>query len=453
MIDDPGLALYQSRISLPLPAVEGQVTDVVGMLVEGNAAGAALGDLYRLISRHRTVLAEVVALKGDTAVLVPYGQVAGLRAGDRMVSAGGAASIEVSDGMLGRVVDCLGNPLDNGPPLPRGERRLIYGEPLPPYQRRQIKERVSLGVRSLDAFVPCGVGQRLGIFAGAGVGKSQLLGMIARCAEADVVVLGLVGERGREVKDFVEGVLGEGMARSVVVCATSDRPPPERVRAAFLATTVAEYFRDEGKNVVLFVDSLTRFAMAQREVGLAVGEPPTTRGYPPSAFAMLPKLLERAAPSIEGGSITGLYTVLVEGDDMSDPVADTVMALLDGHIVLSRDLAARGHYPAVDVLKSLSRLENEVLSEEALKAARQVRAWLGRIEDARDLIAVGAYRPGSDVELDLALAQEGRIKAFLRQGLREYVDVNEGEKWILGLAQAASEGGNRRRGGEVKGGA
>ena len=450
MTFESGLAVYESRVPLPLPTLEGQVTNVVGMLVEGNASGAAIGDLYRLISRSGTVMAEVVALKGDTAVLVPYGQVAGLCAGDRMVSAGGAAAIEVSDGLLGRVVDCLGAPLDEGPPLPRGERRLIYNDPLPPYKRRRIKERLNLGVRSLDAFVPCGVGQRLGIFAGAGVGKSSLLGMIARCADADVVVLGLVGERGREVKHFVEDVIGEGMARAVVVCATSDRPPPERVRAAFLATTVAEYFRDQGKKVVLFVDSLTRFAMAQREVGLAVGEPPTTKGYPPSTFAMLPKLLERAAPCLGGGSITGLYTVLAEGDDLSDPIADAVMALLDGHIVLSRDLASRGHFPAVDVLKSLSRLENEILSGEALLCARQIRAWLGRIEDARDLIAVGAYRPGADEELDRALEQDGRIRAFLKQGLEEYVDVKEGEQWLLGLGQAgkASRGKRASRSGE-----
>ncbi len=438
----PDIQPYGSRVDLPLPTLEGQVTEVVGMLVEGNAAGAAVGDLYRLISRNGEVMAEVVSIKGDRAILVPYGQVAGLRAGDRMVAAGGAASIEVSDGLLGRAIDCLGQPLDEGPALPRGERRLIYSSPLAPYQRAPITTPLNFGIRCLDAFVPCGVGQRLGIFAGAGVGKTSLLGMIAKNADADVVVMGLVGERGREVGHFIRDVLGEGMARSVVVCATSDRPPPERVRSAFLATTIAEYFRDQGKKVVLFIDSLTRFAMAQREVGLAIGEPPTTKGYPPSAFAMLPKLLERAAPSIKGGSITGLYTVLAEGDDLTDPIADAVMALLDGHIVLSRELASRGHYPAVDVLRSLSRLENEVTSDGHLAAVRVVRGWMGRVEDARDLIAVGAYQPGADTELDLAIAQDSKIRHFLQQSLKEQSDATSTAQRLLDLIQSAPVGNN-----------
>lgn len=434
------LQTYASRVELALPTLEGQVTEVLGMLVEGNASGAAVGDLYTLLSRSGNIKAEVVALKGDKAVLVPYGQVSGLRVGDRMIPSGGAATIEVGEGLLGRVIDCLGQPLDKAGSVPRGERRHVYSAPLPPYERAPIQERMSFGVRSLDAFVPCGIGQRLGIFAGAGVGKSSLLGMIAKFAEADVVVLGLVGERGREVGHFVREVLGDGMHRSVVVCATSDRPPPERVRAAFVATTIAEYFRDQGKKVVLFVDSLTRFAMAQREVGLAIGEPPTTKGYPPSAFAMLPKLLERAAPSIHGGSITGLYTVLAEGDDLNDPVADAVKALLDGHIVLSRDLASRGHYPAVDVLQSLSRLENEIMPAELIPLTRQIRAWMGRIEDARDLIAVGAYQPGADSELDTAIAQESKINAFLTQPLSTQSPQDKTEMQLTSLVQT----GNRK---------
>ncbi len=443
-LNNSSLKTYASRIPLGLPSLEGQVTEVLGMLVEGSAAGAAVGDLYKLLTRAGEIKAEVVALKGDKAVLVPYGQVSGLRVGDRMVPSGGAATIEVSDGLLGRVVDCLGQPLDEGEPLPRGERRHVYQDPLPPYQRAPISERMPFGIRSLDAFVPCGIGQRLGIFAGAGVGKSSLLGMIAKFADADVAVMALVGERGREVGHFVREVLGDGMTRSVVVCATSDRPPPERVRAAFVATTIAEYFRDQGKKVVLFVDSLTRFAMAQREVGLAIGEPPTTKGYPPSTFAMLPKLLERAAPSVHGGSITGLYTVLAEGDDLSDPVADAVMALLDGHIVLSRDLASRGHFPAVDVLKSLSRLENEIMSPELVRMIRTVRGWMGRIEDARDLIAVGAYQPGADAELDLAISQDAKIKGFLRQALSDKSTRETTEAHLRGLVEGAGRNRENR---------
>jgi len=431
------LGKYEGRVQIGAPRTEGQVTQILGMLLDANAAGAAVGDLYRIRSRQADVMAEVVALKGSTAVMVPYGQVSGLRVGDRMLPEGGAASIGVSDAMLGRVIDVLGNPLDGGPRLPSGQRLPVYADPLPPNERRPIDQRIGLGVRSLDAFVPCGRGQRLGIFAGAGVGKSSILGMIARFASADVAVLALVGERGREVGHFVDEVLGAaGLKRSVVVVATSDRPPSERVRAAFVATTVAEYFRDQGKDVLLFVDSLTRFVMAQREVGLSIGEPPTTKGYPPSTFSMMPKLLERAAPRRGAGSITGLFTVLVEGDDMSDPVADAAKGLLDGHIALSRDLASRGHFPAVDVLQSLSRLENEISEPQVLQASRTVRGWLGRIEDARDLIAVGAYQPGADRELDLALSQSDKITAFLCQDLEKQAEISQTDGMLQALAKA-----------------
>ena len=296
----------------------------------------------------------------------------------------------------------------------------LHRRPFSMLQRLPIRRRMTTGVRALDALVPLGEGQRLGIFAGPGVGKSVLLGNLARDSDCDVTVLALVGERGREVGHFIDDVLGKpGLARSVVVAATSDRPASERVRAAFVATAFAEAFREQGKRVLLFVDSLTRFCMAQREIGLATGEPPTSKGYPPSAFSMLPQLLERVAPAREGGAITGLYTVLVEGDDLHDPVADSTRALLDGHIILSRTLALRGHWPAIDVLHSLSRLEPDLLDARERQQARQLRQWMSLAEEAKDLLAVGAYRAGADPELDVALQKMPHIRGFLRQEMGE----------------------------------
>jgi len=427
---------YASRALLPPPGLEGKVTEVMGMLIAGSACDAAVGDLYQIESRDGEILAEVVALRGTDALLVPYGNLSGVRVGDRMTPKGGASSIEVSDAMLGRMIDVLGNPMDDGPRLPRGENRLVYGNPLPPAKRAMVDQRMPLGVRCLDAFVPAARGQRLGIFAGPGVGKSVLMGMIARSAEADVTIMALVGERGREVGHFATQILGpEGMKRSVLVIATSDRPPSERVRAAFVATTIAEYFRDQGKSVLLFVDSLTRFAMAQREVGLAIGEPPTTKGYPPSTFAMMPRLLERASPDLHGGSITGIYTVLVEGDDMTDPVGDAAKGLLDGHITLSRSLSNRGHYPAVDVLQSLSRVDTDISSPEELAAARRVRGWLAQLEDSRDLVSVGAYKPGSDPKLDQALQKGPLIDRFLQQGMHDIAKAEDTRSGLLALGR------------------
>jgi flagellum-specific ATP synthase len=432
------LESHAERLSLALPAIEGQVTQVLGMLIEGNIKGAAVGDLYRVGARDQDILAEVVALKGDSAVLMPFGHLNGLSIGARLTPEGVASSCPVGEALKGRVIDALGRPLDNGPMPMIRERRPIYGDPLAPMDRRPVAEQMSLGVRSLDSFVPCGLGQRLGIFAGPGVGKSVLLGMIAKAASADVVVLALVGERGREVGHFVDKILGvAGLKNSVVVVATSDRPPPERVRAAFVATTIAEYFRDKGQNVLLFVDSLTRFSMAQREIGLAIGEPPSTKGYPPSAFALMPKLLERAAPARKGGSVTGLYTVLVEGDDMTDPVADAARGLLDGHIILSRSLAEQGHYPAVDVVKSLSRVESELLGKQHIQAARKVRRWLSILEESRDLISVGAYRPGADLDLDQAMRMQTLIQDFLQQDMDESTDLAETLNTIVELVERA----------------
>jgi flagellum-specific ATP synthase len=430
-------ALDLEKFMLPLrpPSLDGIVTQILGVLLEGTAHGAAVGDMYHVLGKTRTMRAEVVALRGKRAMLLPFGHVAGLEVGARLVRSGNGAQVAVGDALLGRVIDSLGEPLD-GAPAPATDAQVpLYRMPLGMLERRPIAERLALGVRAIDAFVPCGEGQRLGIYAGPGVGKSTLLGMLARNSAADVVVLALVGERGREVGHFVQEVLGpEGLKRAVVISATSDRPASERVRAAFVATAVAEFFRDQGKHVLLFVDSLTRFCMAQREIGLAVGEPPTTRGYPPSSFSLLPQLLERVAPSVHGGAITGLYTVLVEGDDMSDPVADASRALLDGHIIMSRALALRGQYPAIDVLQSLSRVDSSIYRPEEARAARAVRAQLALVEDSRELVAVGAYRPGADPALDIALQQAPHIHRFLAQGLHEVCPLVETQASLKNLA-------------------
>ncbi len=420
------LAGYLERATIPSPAIDGVVTQVLGMLIEGTAHAAAVGDLYNVVGRDRVMRAEVVALRGAHALLLPLGHLAGLEVGARLVRTGDGSTVAVGPELLGRIIDSLGQPLDGLAPLALAQSVPLHRHSLTLLQRTAITRRMSTGIRSLDAFVPCGEGQRLGIFAGPGVGKSVLLGMLTRDSDADVAVLALVGERGREVGHFVQDVLGtEGLKRAVVVAATSDRPASERVRAAFYATSVAEYFRAQGKRVLLFVDSLTRFCMAQREIGLAIGEPPTTKGYPPSAFSLLPQLLERVAPAKSGGAISAFYTVLVEGDDMSDPVADSVRALLDGHIILSRALALRGHFPAVDILQSLSRLESDLLQKPELLAARKVRSWAAAIEESKDLIAVGAYRTGSDPELDQALRNAPRINAFLKQDMLEISPIQD----------------------------
>ena len=308
--------------------------------------------------------------------------------------------------------------------------------------RPRIRERVGLGVRALDALVPCGRGQRLGIFAGSGVGKSSLLGMIARSSGADVNVIALVGERGREVREFIERDVGDALSRSVVVVATSDQPALVRIRAAFTATAIAEHFRDSGKDVLLMMDSVTRFAMAQREVGLAVGEPPATRGYTPSVFALLPRLLERAGTS-EAGSITGLYTVLVDGDDMNEPIADAVRSILDGHVVLTRELAHAGHYPAIDLLASVSRLIGDIVSPEVLAAAQQLRGALAALREKEDLIAIGAYQRGSDPLVDAALMHRAQIESFLRQAVSETSSIEQADEGLLALAAAIAADGRR----------
>ena len=401
--------------------VSGRVTDVIGLVIEGNGPGLPIGGLCNIERRdgHGLVPAEVVGFRKNRILLMPLGDVSGIEPGSRIVVARERQYVPVGQAMLGRVLDGLGAPLDEGGALLLDRQIPLHGRPINPLERAPIREPLELGVRAIDALLTCGRGQRLGIFAGSGVGKSSLLGMIARATRAQVNVVALIGERGREVREFLERDLGEdGLARSIVVVATSDQPPLVRIHGAFLATAIAEFFRDQGLDVMLMMDSLTRLAMAQREVGLSIGEPPSARGYTPSVFTMLPKLLERAGVGGRG-SITGLYTVLVEGDDMNEPVADAVRGLLDGHVVLSRALADEGHFPSIDVLRSISRLMTEIAPPEQLAHAQTVRAWLAAYRDAEDLINIGAYTAGTNARIDEAVAQRERIELFLRQGLGE----------------------------------
>jgi len=404
--------------------LNGRVSELIGLVVEGRGPSAHVGERCEiLVQGHRTgtppLDAEVVGFRSGRTLLMPLGDAAGIGPGQTIVATGGSLQVQVGDGLLGRVLDGLGRPMDGGPPVSGGRRRPVDAAPPPPLARPPIDAPVSLGARVIDGLIPCGRGQRLGIFAGSGVGKSTLLGMMARHTTADVNVIGLIGERGREVREFLERDLGpEGLARSVVVVATSDQPALVRIKAAFVATAIAEHFRDGGADVLLMMDSVTRLAMAQREVGLAIGEPPATRGYTPSVFALLPKLLERAGTSATG-TITGIYTVLVEGDDMNEPVADAVRGILDGHIVLRRELAHRGHYPAIDVLQSVSRLTGQLLAPHERVAADRLRELLAAHARAEDLIAIGAYVVGSDPRVDEARAKMADIEAFLRQTVEE----------------------------------
>jgi flagellum-specific ATP synthase len=379
------------------------------------------------------VACEVVGFRRGRTLLMPLGDLQGIAPGTTVRTTGMPLRVPVGSELLGRVLDGLGRPIDGRPP-PGGElARSTMASPPDPLTRPRIRERVGLGVRALDALVPCGRGQRLGIFAGSGVGKSSLLGMIARSSGADVNVIALVGERGREVREFIESDLGDALSRSVVVVSTSDQPALVRIRAAFTATAIAEHFRDCGEDVMLMMDSVTRFAMAQREVGLAIGEPPATRGYTPSVFALLPRLLERAGTS-ERGSITGLYTVLVDGDDMNEPIADAVRSILDGHVVLTRELAHAGHYPAIDVLASVSRLIGDIVSPPVRAGAQQLRAALAALREKEDLIAIGAYQRGSDSLVDSALLHRGEIEAFLRQAVEETSSITQADDALLALA-------------------
>jgi len=419
----------------PVHHPTGVVLDVVGLVVEIGGIRAAVGETLDVLSESGDRLAvEVVGFRSGRVLGTPLGPLKGIRAGAAVSTSLRGSEIPVGNQLLGRVVDPFGAPLDGLPPLQTEDQAPVHAPPPPPFARKPVCEPFSTGVRVIDGLLTLGIGQRVGIFAGAGVGKSTLLGMICRSSAADVNVVGLVGERGRELNDFIRNTLGpEGLKRSVVVAATSDQPPLVRARGADAATAIAEYFRDQGKSVLLVMDSVTRYAMALRESALAAGEPPATKGYPPSVFAALPRLLERAGTDAGTGVITALYTVFVEGDDLSDPVADAVMGILDGHVVLSRQLAGKGHFPAVDVLQSVSRLAAEVAPKDVLDAAAKVRDVLGTYRDALDLIQVGAYTAGSDPRVDYAVAAMPRIDAFLKQAIAEPTRPEETRARLLSL--------------------
>jgi type III secretion protein N (ATPase) len=415
----------------------GRVSEVTGLVVRATISGVRVGELLDIDAGGGLRLrAEVVGFRGEEVVLLPLGEVAGIGPDALVSPTGRPLGLRVGEGMLGRVLDGLGAPMDGLGPLVGATEEWAVDRPAPdPLRRRRVERPLALGVRAIDGFVTVGEGQRVGLFAGAGVGKSTLMGQIARNTEAEVNVICLVGERGREVTEFLEDALGRaGRARSVVVCATSDAPSLVRLKSAFVATAIAEWFRERGRRVLFMMDSVTRFARAQREVGLAAGEPPARQGYPPSVFALLPRLLERTGNS-ERGSITALYTVLVAGGDMEEPIADEVRGILDGHIVLSRELGGRNHWPAVDVLPSLSRVMPLVTDAQHRAAAGRLRELLGVYERQRDLIALGAYQKGSDPRTDEAVARIDAITTFLRQGVQENTPFAETRRALLSLAQ------------------
>ena len=405
--------------SIPKITFEGKVSKVIGLTVEVEGIKAFVGELCIIHNNMGAeIQCEVVGFKEDCVILMPLGELVGVSPGCKVIGKGVPLNVRCSDELLGKILDGLGHPID-GEAILDGENYSLSNEPPDPMKRPRITNIMPTGVRAIDGFLTCGEGQRIGIFAGSGVGKSTTLGMMARTAEADVNVIALIGERGREVLDFIERDLGEeGMKKSVVVCATSDKSPLVRLKGALTATSIAEYFRDKGKKVLLMMDSVTRFAMAQREVGLAIGEPPAQKGYTPSVFAMLPKLMERTGMS-DKGSITAFYTVLVDGDDFNEPIADTVRGILDGHIVLSRQLAHKNHYPAIDILNSVSRLMKEIATEEQNKAASKARDILATYKEAEDLINIGAYEEGSNKEIDLAIKYIGNVNSYLKQGVNE----------------------------------
>jgi len=415
------LTRYRSALDSSNPIVAmGRVTKVAGFVTEADGPATQLGSICHIYPAGNLprVKAEVLGFRDNKVLLVPLGEIRGIAPGNRVVSWDQDASIGVGEGLLGRVFDGLGNPIDGKGPILSRIAYPLYANPINPLLRKRIEQPLDLGIKAINGVLTVGCGQRMGIFAGSGVGKSVLLGMIARNTSADVNVIALIGERGRELNDFIQKELGEeGLKRSVVVVATSDHLPLIRMRGAFIATAIAEYFRDQGKHVILMMDSVTRFAMAQREVGLAAGEPPTTKGYTPSVFTILPKLLERAGTSSNHGTITGLYTVLVEGDDMNEPIADAVRSILDGHIVLSRDLAEQNHYPAIDVLGSVSRVMTDIASLEHREWANRLKQILATYKKAEDLINIGAYVAGSNPKIDYAIQMIEKVNEYLRQAL------------------------------------
>jgi flagellum-specific ATP synthase len=421
---------------------EGRVLQVIGTVIEGTLPDCSIGQFCQVhpSGGEPPLNAEVVGFHRDRALIMPLGEMHGLKPGGLIRSIRHAPTVPVGEGLLGRVLDGLGQPLDGGPAIVPETNYPIYRAPVGPFERERISRPLDLGVRAINGLLTCGLGQRIGIMSGSGVGKSMLLGIMARQTRAEINVIAMVGERGRELKEFIERDLGkEGLARSVLVTATSDRSPLERVRCAFVATAIAEYFRDQGRHVLLMMDSLTRFAMAQREIGLSVGEPPTTKGYTPSVFALLPKLLERAGMGRRGmGSITGLYAVLVDGDDMTEPIADATRAILDGHIVLARALADLGHYPAIDVLASKSRLMTEVAGADHLRAAQAVQALIAIYAKAETLINIGAYVQGSNPAIDRAIHMREAIEVYLCQGIFERASLEQSIQALLLLEQQAA---------------
>lgn len=416
--------------------INGRITRVVGLVMEGLGPGSSVGEFCHVYPKDDGVpiQCEVVGFSDDKILLMPLGEVRGIGPGSKIVAKKNSVAVSVGRKLLGRTLDALGNPIDGLGPIEVDTEYPLYSAPLNPLLRKRIEKPLDVGVKAINGLLTVGKGQRVGIFAGSGVGKSVLMGMMARNTAADVNVIALIGERGREVKEFIEKDLGEeGLKRSVLIVATSDQPPLIRMRASMMATAVAEYFRDLGSDVLLMMDSITRFAMAQREVGLAVGEPPATKGYPPSVFAMLPRLLERAGTSGGKGSITAFYTILAEGDDVNDPVADAARSILDGHIVLSRELASMGHYPAIDVLSSISRVMTDIVTPEHRKCAMKVKAVLAVYKKAYDLVSIGAYKEGSDPKVDHAVKVIDRVNNFLNQDISEGVNYDDSLQGLFGL--------------------
>ena len=419
---------YQEALRACQPVkMEGKIVKVAGIVAQANGPGMSIGSLCCIKnSSGQSMQAEVIGFNDKRVIVMPFGEMRGIEPGSRIVDINKNPSIKVGEAYLGRIVDGLGNPIDGKGSIQTKDDYPIYGNVINPLKREIINDVVDVGVRSINAMHTLGKGQRIAIMSGSGVGKSVLMGMIARHAVADVIVIALIGERGREVREFIERNLGEeGLKKSVVVAATSDSPALVRIRGAHLATTVAEYFRDKGLDVILIMDSITRFAMSLREVGLAAGEPPSAKGYTPSVFIQIPKLLERTGNVEEKGSITGIYTVLVEGDDMNEPIADTVRSIVDGHIVLSRDLAHKGHYPAVDVLSSISRVMHDIVEDDHLNMARKLVRVLATYREAEDLINIGAYIDGTDPQIDFAKKMIHKINSFLQQDINQSITFKE----------------------------
>lgn len=419
--------------------VYGRIDEITGIIIKASGLRVSIGEACRIFTDSAVIDAEVVGFRDGKVLLMAIGELAGIKPGSRVLPAGKTVSVKVGPQLIGRIIDDRGNPIDGKGPL-KGEDYPLFSNSPNPLTRQRISRPMDLGIRAINGLLTCGRGQRMGIMAGSGVGKSVLLGMIAKYTEADVNVIALIGERGREVREFIERDLGqEGLAKSVVVISTSEQPPLAKVRGGFTATAISEYFRDQGRNVLLLMDSLTRIAMAQREIGLAIGEPPASKGYTPSVFTMLPKLLERVGTAEGSGSITGLYTVLVEGDDLQEPIADATRAILDGHIVLSRELAMEGHYPSIDVLRSISRVMPDITDKRHREFASRFIETLATYRKMEDMINLGAYKEGSNPKVDYALRMIDKLKGYLRQGMNDRRDMGDS---MQGLYMLFEELGN-----------